>query len=776
MEAWLVRRILRMKQGGDFRGSGRFEAERLSGSKDGWWAGLIALAFSVACPLGAWGDDLRLGEHAHVNGYHPFRGEWEAGEWEGRAAEIRRRVQVAAGLWPMPERGPLKVELRGGLEMDGYVVDEVILESFPGHYVTGSLYRPTAGPAAGGDGYPVVLSPHGHWNRGRFYDAGEAQVRRDLASGAERFESAARNPQQARAVQLARMGCIVFHYDMVGYADSVQLPEHRLGPRERLDRRERGEWGLGGLQAAAWLQTSFGVQTYNSVRALDFMLGLEGVDPGRVLITGASGGATQSMMLAAIDERVSASFPAVMVSTAMQGGCTCENSFYLRVGQGNIDIAAAVAPRPQGLTAADDWTKELETKGYPDLRALYDKLGVGERFRAHFDLHHGHNFNHVSRVHLYGFVNRHFGLGLEEPILETDFRYLGEEELSVWGEGHERPEGDAAGEAHERALCRWWMEDAERQVGEMLAPADAEGAALAREVLGGAVEVMIGRRYAEVGEVEFEMGDKVEGWGHVRMDGILKNLSHGEEVGICFLHPGDWGGKVAVVVLAGGRGELGEVGQGELGEAVAELLAAGVAVVVPDLFLLGAEVPEGWSAEENPRIGYPGNVEREEDQWRLSPVYYYGYNPGHFARRVHDLLSVIRHVDGHPDWDVDELVLVGTEGAGHWAAAARALAGGAVGRLLVATGGFRFAEIESVWDADFLPGAAKYGDMTGLLALSAPHALWVEDGDEVMERRLRASWDVYGAGEELSLVSDEAGASGLPWWVEGVIGADGPDR
>lgn len=65
-------------------------------------------------------------------------------------------------------------------------------------------------------------------------------------------------------------------------------------------------------------------------------------------MTGASGGGTQTFVLCAIDERPAVAFPAVMVSTAMQGGCTCENACYLRVTEGNIGIAGLIAPGPWG--------------------------------------------------------------------------------------------------------------------------------------------------------------------------------------------------------------------------------------------------------------------------------------------------------------------------------------------------------------------------------------------------------------------------------------------
>src|SRR5256885_12650979 len=93
-------------------------------------------------------------------------------------------------------------------------------------------------------------------------------------------------------------------------------------------------------------------------------------------MAGGGGGGTRTMLLAAFDPRVKLSFPAVMVSTAMQGGCTCENSSLLRVNTGNIEFAALFAPKPLGMTCANDWTKEMSTKGFPELKQLYQFLGA----------------------------------------------------------------------------------------------------------------------------------------------------------------------------------------------------------------------------------------------------------------------------------------------------------------------------------------------------------------------------------------------------------------
>src|SRR5262249_53578254 len=159
-------------------------------------------------------------------------------------------------------------------------------------------------------------------------------------------------PLQARCVQLARMGCVVFFYDMVGYADSRPIG-HRAGFTD--------------AEAELRLQSFMGLQTFNSIRALDFLLSLPEVDPKRIGVTGASGGGTQTFILGAIDDRPAAAFPAVMVSTAMQGGCICENCSYLRQDCGNIDLAALFAPRPLAMSGAKDWTIDIETKGLPAL-------------------------------------------------------------------------------------------------------------------------------------------------------------------------------------------------------------------------------------------------------------------------------------------------------------------------------------------------------------------------------------------------------------------------
>lgn len=707
-------------------------------------------------------DDARLAAPVTLHDYHPFRPVASKAEWEQRQRDIRDRVQIACGLWPLPTRTPLNPIIHGRVEGDGFTVERVIIESFPGHFVTGSLFRP-AGESLGigekAGKRPAILCPHGHWRDGRFYDAGEAQALAQIAQGAERFITAAHNPIIARCVQLARMGCVVFAYDMIGYADSIQFAEHRRGPREQMISDEPGEWGFVSPRSTGRLQTNFGLQTWNSVRALDFVLGLKGIDPERVLVTGASGGGTQTQMLSVIDDRVTASFPCVMPSTAMQGGCTCENTHLLRIGQGNIDIAAAVAPRPLGMTAADDWTIELETKGHPDLLKLYQMVGAPKNYEAHFNIHFKHNYNHVSRTQMYQFVNRHFGLGLKSPVLERDYAPLQKPELTVWTADHPAPSGDQVGDAHERAVNRRWADDSDAQIAPLLAPEDAGTLAKSRAVLGRAAEILIGRGVPTVDEVNFGLIGKEERNGFIEMTGLIGNERHGEEIPAAFAFPGSdaWKGTVVIWLSPEGKAGLFDGGTGNLREPVRRLIERGVAVVGLDLFKQGEFLNPGENAAENPRTTYSSKGdELPADSWQRSAVYYYGYNHGSFARRVHDILTALTFVRHHETWKVKTVGLGGEPGTGHWIAAARAIAGGDIDRAVIDTAGFRFGKLASDWDADFLPGAEKYGDLGGFLTLAAPHATLVIDDDPALAAALKTTYQTADADGKLTLGGDQS--------------------
>ncbi len=169
--------------------------------------------------LGQLPNDSRLGEPKDLNGYFPFKVPASKAAWESRADELRRRVMIATSVWPMPERTPLNPVIYGKVQRDGFTVEKVYFESMPNHFVTGLLFRPDDGKE--NIKRPAVLCPHGHG--GRLQDNGEANMAKLIEAGAEKFERSGRFPKLARCAQLARMGCVTFIFDMLGYADSNQI-------------------------------------------------------------------------------------------------------------------------------------------------------------------------------------------------------------------------------------------------------------------------------------------------------------------------------------------------------------------------------------------------------------------------------------------------------------------------------------------------------------------------------------------------------------------------
>ena len=152
----------------------------------------------------------------------------------------------------------------------------------------------------------------------------------------------------------------------------------------------------------------------------------------------------------------------------MQGGCTCENACGLRIGTGNIEIAALFAPKPLAMTAANDWTKEMATKGFPELYSHYALLGAAEQVKLIPLVHFDHNYNYVSRAAMYSWFNKYLKLGWPEPVVEEDSHRLTAEELTVWDAEHSKPAG---GPEFERRLLASWTADAASQI-DALRPRD----------------------------------------------------------------------------------------------------------------------------------------------------------------------------------------------------------------------------------------------------------------------------------------------------------------
>ncbi|MBX3443201.1 MAG: acetylxylan esterase [Planctomyces sp.] len=621
-------------------------------------------------PPGQLPNDARLKLRTTYDEYHPWTPPRTKAAWEQEAARLRRQILVSCGLWPLPEKPTIEAEIHGLVEREDYTVERVSFASRPGLYVTGSLYRPrhVDGPR------PAILCPHGHWQNGRFYDAGQDAAQKEIDSGAESFLSGARYPLQARMVQLAKLGCVVFHYDMLGVADHQAFGH---------------SGGFNDAQAELWLENRLGLQTWNSIRALDFVSGLPDVDPERIGVTGASGGGTQTFLLCALDSRPKVAFPAVMVSAAMQGGCQCENASYLRLGTNNVAFAALMAPRPQALSGANDWTIDIETKGLPELKTVYGFYGQADLVEAKCFPQFGHNYNEVAREMMYAWMARH--LGLEGPLEQVDFVPLSRAELAVYGEGHPRPDEEWGIERLREDLTR---EARERFAS--LIPKAAGDVAKYREVVGGAAAVMLDSGLPSVVNNVPESEEPRDGYKLIR----ARVGRPGEEIlTVAFAPEENFNGEI--VLWFDGRGKaclFDESGQPT--SVIRDLLGDGYAVASGDLFLTGeyvsGDAPAAYPVDET----FAG--------------YTFGFNAPLISQRVRDILTLVAAVRQH----VPTVHLVGTGDAGLWVLLARS-ASAEVGESVTADlRGFRFANVQDTKDPNLLPGALRYGDVDGLAALA----------------------------------------------------------
>lgn len=322
-------------------------------------------------------------------------------EWEARRQVLQRQILAAAGLYPLPPRTPLRSEIFGRLDRGDHTIEKVLIQPIPGFYLAGNLYRPVGLKGRA----PGILSPHGHWKRGRLEDTDQVSV-------------------PGRCISLARQGYVVFSYDMVGYNDTRQMPHKFGGKVEEL-------WSFGPL----------GLQLWNSIRALDFLQSLPDVDETRIGVTGASGGGTQTFLLAAVDTRVKAAAPVNMVSATFQGGCECENAPGLRINTFNAEIAALIAPRPLLLVSATgDWTANVPREEYPAIRSIYELFRRAGHVES-VQMDAGHNYNRASREAVYRFFAQHLLHDRSRAhITERPFEVPPEREMRVLN-GKRLPEG-----------------------------------------------------------------------------------------------------------------------------------------------------------------------------------------------------------------------------------------------------------------------------------------------------------------------------------------------
>lgn len=354
-----------------------------------------AAAADVSLPL----HEPRLTEEQAKAQLAGFAKTWHTrGEWEARAKNIRAGILREAHLSPLPARCDLNPVVTGRQVRNGYTVENVYFQSLPGFFVTGNLYRPLDGKKK----MPGVLCPHGHLPNGRLHES-----------------------TQTRCALLARMGAVVFAYDMVGFGDSTQLTHKD--------------------------ENVLTLQLWDSIRSLDFLLSQSGVDRKRIGCTGESGGGTQTYQLGAVDDRVSVSVPVVMVSAHYFGGCKCESGLPIHHSAthdtDNVEIAAMFAPKPQCVISdGKDWTKNVPEVEFPYLQRVYDLYGARKQVENVHLANEGHDYGPSKRAGMYKFMAKHLNLDIKK-VLDVDGSFKESDctvdpaTLAVFNAEHPRPAG-----------------------------------------------------------------------------------------------------------------------------------------------------------------------------------------------------------------------------------------------------------------------------------------------------------------------------------------------
>ena len=395
---------------------------------------------------------------------------------------------------------------------------------------------------------------------------------------------------------------------MIGYNDSFHWAHREFPPAGG------AEW--------LWGLSLFGMQTWNSVRVIDFLQSLPDVDANRIGCTGESGGGTQTMVLTAVDDRIKASAPAVMVSAIMQGGCLCENGPNLRQDTFNVEVSAAAAPRPQLLIAATgDWTRFTLTHEFAAVRSVYRLFDAADKVEA-MRQDAAHNYNQTSREAAYAFFGKTLlGDSDASHFKEKPFTVEPKDGLLVWA-GIEKPaNAQTAG-----SFAKMWTANSEKQFAAALAAGPAEFRKMYEPALRHALSLEVPAAKEVIAE---DCGDGLFALGRPgRGDRIPAKLSlpkgGGRHVATLVVHPKGW---LAAEPFA------------------AKLVAGGQMVLAIDCF---------------------SELRKTEDKFFTT------YNKTDTQLRVQDIVTALAWLHGRKD--VSAVNVVGLDEAGLWCLLARPFA------------------------------------------------------------------------------------------------------
>ncbi len=613
-------------------------------------------------------------------------------EWTEKAKSLRQQIRVANGIVPAHEPTPLNAQIFGKIEREDYTVEKVHFEPFPGFFTTGNLYRPKGktGP------FPGIVSPHGHWGRGRLEDIERGSI-------------------PGRCINFAKQGYVIFAYDMIGYNDSGKQLDHRFG----------------GAKEALWGLSAMGLQLQNGIRAIDFLQNLEDVDNERIGCTGASGGGTQTFILTAVDERIKVSAPVNMISATMQGGCLCENTPNLRLESSNLEIGALMAPRPLLLVSCTgDWTSNTPTVEYPAIRSIYAHFDAEDKIHQ-VQVDADHNYNKESREAVYTWFAKWF-LNDDDAskYKEVPFEVESDDDLLVFSD-RDLPEHALK----QDDILRSWAMLSNKAI-ENRKPTNTEEHHQFREEMGSALQHSLGLHLPDGSEVTL-----------VEPEGAFPTTYHpdfsarhvvigrkgiGDAIPAVLFRTEPLVGHdpVVVVVHPKGKEKLINSETGQPSRMIKALINADRKVLIIDVFGTGEH----------------GEYERSEET-----NYFTTYNRTTAALRIQDIMTTLLYFTSRGD--VSEVSLIGIGEAGLWALFAAGFTN--IKNIIVDAAKFDNSHAEAYLKTLPIPSLRKVGDFRTAGTLVAPRNLIIHNTGDVFT----TSWieEVYqnlGAEESLLIRKD----------------------
>jgi dienelactone hydrolase len=361
-------------------------------------------------------------------------------DWQARLPLLRREYLDMLGLWPWPEKTPLRATITGTRTRDTVVIDNLHFQSKPGLYVTGNLYRPKNNTRK----LPAVLYVCGHSGRGR--DGNKTAF-------------------QDHGMWFARNGyvCLV--------VDTLQLGE--------VAGKHHGTYNLNRWWWHSLAYTPAGVECWNGIRAIDYLVSRKDVDTDRIGVTGISGGGASTIWIAAADDRVKVAVPVSGMSDLesyvsnkiVNGHCDC--MFLVNLYRWEwTTIAALIAPRPMLFANSDNdpiFPMDGNRRIIARLRDVYKLHGKGDLVDD-FVSKGGHDYRPDLRLAIFRWMNKHLR-GDTGAIKDADDKPLPGKELRVFPEDKDLPADALNGKIDEtfvptarvtlpekKAFARWQKE------------------------------------------------------------------------------------------------------------------------------------------------------------------------------------------------------------------------------------------------------------------------------------------------------------------------------